>query len=111
MTTPAKYDFTVRCNETFSSDWTIKSSGLVQDITNIDFKLQVKQKKGSAVVAVKTLTVGSGLTKVDAVNGVLRISFAGDTSVTSTQTYVYDLVATVVGVPSVWVEGIIRFEP
>lgn len=111
MATPQKANFKLKANGYFTRVWQVKNSGVPADITGFDFELEVKKVKGSASTKFLNLTVGNGITIVDAANGKIQIDIAPQPSLTTTQTYFYDLIAIKDGKPYVWLEGEMVFEP
>src|SRR5690606_19708406 len=104
-------NFKIKANGYFTRVWQIKNSGVPTDLTGFDFELEVKKIKGSASAKFLNLTIGNGITIVDAINGKIQIDIPPSPSITTTQTYFYDLIAIKDGKPYVWLEGEMTFEP
>lgn len=111
MATPAKANFKIKANGTWIQVWQIKNAGVPFDITGYDFELEIKKTKGATISKFLDLTIGNGITVLDAANGMLQLEIGPQISLTATQVFVYDLIAIKDGKPYVWLEGEMTFEP
>jgi hypothetical protein len=111
MATPAKKNFKIKTNSYWSQVWQIKSDGIAVDITNYDFKIEIKNAPGIKNPDVLALTLGAGITIVDAPTGKIKVEIQPQTQIMNTTTYVYDLLVTINGTPYNWMEGQITFDP
>jgi hypothetical protein len=111
MTTPAKINFTLKGNSQFERVWQITNNGSPVDISTYTFELEVKVARGLNSKRILNLTIGSGLSFEDAVNGKLRISIPPQTSIVTTTAYVYDFIMIKSSKPYVLIEGTMTIEP
>lgn len=108
---PGKVNFVIKANGSWIRTWQVKNNAVPFDISNYTFELEVKKKRGAAQAAFLNLTVGNGITIVDAPLGKIKIEIPPNTSITSNETYFYDLIAIVNNKAYVWIEGQMTFEP
>ena len=82
--------------------FTLSIDGTPEDLTNyaIACKFRIRSKVGDEV---KSISIGSGITLVDAVNGVFKIDAFGVDWVVAT--YYYDIQFTLAGVIDTYIEG------
>lgn len=111
MATPAKANFKIKANGYWTKVWQIKNAGAPMDITGFDFEIEIKKAKGSRVPKFMDLTVGDGITIVDALEGKIKIDIPPQDAIAATTTYYYDLIAIKDGKPYVWLEGEMIFDP
>lgn len=107
----AKVNFVIKANGSWIRTWQVKNNGVPFNISNYTFELEVKKKRGSAETPFLNLTMGNGITMVDASIGKFQIEIPPNTSIVSNQTYFYDLIAIVNNKAYVWIEGQMTFEP
>lgn len=111
MPTPAKANIKIKANGYWTQIWQIKNNSVPLDITDYDFKLDIKKARGKNVTSFLVLEVGSGITIVDALNGKIQLEINEQPMLVTTQDFVYDLIAIKNTKPYVWIEGTITFDP
>lgn len=111
MTTPARQDFVIRANTHWERIWQIKSNGVPLDISSYDFRMELKYERGLDSRTFLSLSVGDGITLIDASQGQFKITIEPQTAITQRKVFQYDLLVTIAGYNYVWVEGLIAFEP
>lgn len=84
------HNFCFRSGSKVSRQVTWKPGGVAFDFTGVDVNLLISKKKGQDTPDL-TLTVGSGITLVDAVNGIIRIDITKAQALNLEGLYQYDL--------------------
>jgi hypothetical protein len=111
MSFPAVYNFKHKTNGYWTKVWQINNSGVPLDISDYIFEMEIRSIKGPQGKLLENLTIGSGITVVDAVNGKIQIEIPPMPDIKTTQIAFYDLKATVNGKGVIWVEGKITLDP
>lgn len=109
--TPAKANFTVKANGYWTKVWQLKNGGQPMDITGFDFELEIKKVRGAGGAKFLNLTVGDGITIINAADGKIQIEIPPQPSITTKQVYFYDLLMVINNKEVVPLEGEITFEP
>ena len=111
MSFPAKANFNIKANGYWEKVWKIYNLGEPMDLSGYSFELEVKITRGKDSPRILNLTMGSGIEVDDPLTGEITVTIPPMPDLKKTKTYAYDFIAIKNSKATVWIQGLMTFDP